>query len=106
MLKTNYEINFNLGLANYIGDAALKTQLKPGSDEYFMLECPYGSIFSFDHIDCLHGAEPNPLGKTMVSFDFRLALKELYFDNDNESFNKGKKFNPGGYFSKDLAQNL
>ena len=71
-----------------------------------MLECPYGSIFSFDHIDCLHGADPNPYNKTMVSFDFRLALKDLYFKNDHQSFNQGKGFKPGSYFSKDLANNL
>ena len=102
----NYEINFNLGLANYVGDAALKTQLKPGSDKYIILECPYGSIFSFDHIDCIHGAEPNPLGKTMVSFDFRLALQDLYYSSDNRSINQGKGFNRGEYFSKELAHKL
>ena len=65
----NYEVNFNLGLANYEGNAALKTQIFPGSDEWKKLSCPYGKIFSFDHIDCLHGSEPNLSDKTMVSFE-------------------------------------
>ena len=36
----------------------------------------------FDHIDCLHGSDPNETDKTMVSFDFRLALKDIYYDTD------------------------
>ncbi len=98
----NYEVNFNLGLANYEKNASLKTQISPSSDKWKNLECPYGKIFSFDHIDCLHGSEPNPGNKTMVSFDFRLALEELYFDSDSKSLNMNSPFKPGGYFSSDL----
>ena len=47
----------------------------------------HGKIFSFDHIDCLHGSDPNETDKTMVSFDFRLALKEIYYDTDASSVN-------------------
>ena len=64
-----------------------------------LLECPYGTIFSFDHIDCLHGSNPNPMNSTMVSFDFRLAVKDLYYDSDAGSVNMGSKFQPGSYFS-------
>ena len=41
----------------------------------------------FDHIDCLHGSDPNETDKTMVSFDFRLALKDIYYDTDASSVN-------------------
>ena len=99
----NYEVNFNLGLANYEGNAALKTQIMPASDKWKKLSCPYGKIFSFDHIDCLHGSEPNLGNKTMVSFDFRLALSELYFDSPAKSLNMKSEFKPGSYFSSEIV---
>ena len=98
----SYELNFNVGLANYIGQPSLKTEKEPESKEFILLESPYGNIFSFDHIDCLHGSDPNETSKTMVSFDFRLALKELYFDTDASSVNLATSFVPGSYFSKDF----
>ena len=66
-----------------------------------MLESPYGSMFSFDHIDCLHGSDPNPFDLTMVSFDFRLALKALYHEESAYSVNTGISFSPGSYFSSE-----
>ncbi len=99
----NYEVNFNLGLANYEGNASLKTQICPESDDWVNLSCPYGKIFSFDHIDCLHGSEPNLGNKTMVSIDFRLALSELYFDTAAKSVNMKSEFKPGSYFSSELV---
>jgi len=94
-----YEVNFNLGLSGYEGDAALRVETFEGSKHFKLLECPYGNVFSFDHIDCLHGSDPNPYPKTMVSFDFRLALKSLYCDSEVQSVNTGTKFAPGHYFS-------
>lgn len=98
-LHQSYEINFNLGLSGYVGSSALKSETSPGSNEFITLECPYGSIFSFDHIDCLHGSDPNSTDETIVSFDFRLALKDLYYDSDVSSINMSTKFSPGSYFS-------
>jgi len=95
----SYELNFNLGLANYMGQPALKTETKPGSKKFMILESPYGRIFSFDHIDCLHGSDKNLTENTMVSFDFRLALKDIYFDSDASSVNLSTNFVPGSYFS-------
>ena len=65
-----------------------------------ILESPYGRIFSFDHIDCLHGSDKNLTENTMVSFDFRLALKDIYFDSDASSVNLSTNFVPGSYFSE------
>ena len=98
----NYELNFNLGLANYIGQPSLRTEKEADSNDYIILESPYGKIFSFDHIDCLHGSDPNETDKTMVSFDFRLALEEIYFYSDASSVNLGTNFVPGEYFSNDF----
>ena len=40
----------------------------------------------------------------MVSFDFRLALKEIYFYSEAKSINLKSLFIPGGYFSKEVIQ--
>jgi len=98
-----YEINFNLGICGYQGEASLMVEKSEGSGDFNLLECPYGKIFSFDHIDCLHGSEPNPSDITMVSFDFRVALKSLYFDTPNQSINMNCGFRPGEYFSKEAV---
>ncbi len=100
----SYEINFNLGLSNYQGKASLKVERTPGSGDFINLESPYGTIFSFDHIDCLHGSEPNDSQKTMISFDFRLALKDLYFSSNLTSINMNSTFSPGSYFSDQLIE--
>ena len=95
----DYELNFNLGLCNYLGKASLKVQKQKNSDEYIYLECPYGNIFCFDHINCKHGSEENTSDKTMISFDFRIALKRFYFDSDAKSIGNASSFNKGFYFS-------
>lgn len=100
-----YEVNFNLGLANYVGKAGLRTQVAPDSETYMTLECPYGTIFSFDHIDCLHGSEPNETDQTMVSMDFRIAPLSLYCNvEDASSINTKSQFRPGGYFSTEVIK--
>jgi hypothetical protein len=95
----HYEVNFNLGLAGYEGEAGLRTQVTADSDQFTTLECPYGEVFSFDHIDCLHGSNPNPNDVTMASFDFRLAIADLYYPTASKSVNTATEFKPGGYFS-------
>lgn len=94
-----YEVNFNLGISGYYGEAALKVESNDESSNLISLECPYGSIFSFDHIDCMHGSDVNPQDITMVSFDFRLALVSMYEHCDSKSVNMGIEFNRGSYFS-------
>jgi hypothetical protein len=101
----DYEVNFNLGLANYQGTAGLQAEKTPDTGDFITLESPYGTIFSFDHIDCLHGSDPNLTGKTMVSMDFRIApLKLFYYEQDAASINTKSKFAPGDYFSEEVIQ--
>ena len=96
-----YEINFNVGISNYKGEASLNVEQLDNPGYYELLECPYGSIFSFDHIDLMHGSDPNPFDVSMVSFDFRCALKSLYFDSEAASVNTRTLFNRGAYFSQE-----
>ena len=100
----DYELNINLGLSNYFGNACLRAETAPNSNNFISLECPYGEVFSFDHINCLHGCEINTTDKTMISFDFRLALTNFYFESSAKSIGIGKSFNIGSYFSKEIIK--
>lgn len=96
-----YELNFNLAIANYKGSAALITEDVAGSNNLIPAEINYGEVMGFDHIGCFHGSEINQTGKTMVSFDFRLALADMYFENPKaKSVNMHSKFIIGDYFSE------
>ena len=59
-----------------------------------------GQLFNFNGGQCLHGNRPNKTGKTRMSFDFRIILKEDY----NQAYLKtskltNKKFLVGDYYS-------
>ena len=53
----NYEVNFNLGLENFEGGNFF-VETFPESNKFIKINCPYGQIFSLNHIDCNHGAKP------------------------------------------------
>ncbi|WP_413678899.1 hypothetical protein [Prochlorococcus sp. MIT 0916] len=97
----SYEVNFNLGLANY-RSGEFHVEEKPNSNKFKHLDCPYGEILSFDHINCEHGSKPNNDKETMVSFDFRIALKENYFSTEKGSMGNQTKLIIGEYFSSEI----
>ena len=49
----------------------------------------------------MNGSEINDSDNTMVSFDFRIALRNLYFDSKSTSINTKSELNKGGYFSNE-----
>ena len=93
-------------MSNFLGDAALLSEDSPDSGEYILLECPYGEIFSLNHIDCRHGANTNSTEQTMVSFDFRIAIKDFYYESDLTSMVRNTKFSIGSYFSDSAVNNV
>lgn len=96
-----YELNFNLGLSNYAeGNFFIETY--PNSNQFTHMKCPYGEIFSIDHIGCKHGAKTNTSNKTMVSIDFRLAIDECYYLDQKEKKGNQTNFVIGQYFSSEL----
>ena len=101
----DYELNFNLGLSNYLKPCCLMSERTPRSREFFPIECNYGSIFSFNHIDCAHGSDINTTSETMVSIDFRLAMIPFYQHTENKSINLGTTFSLGSYFSSKILNN-
>ena len=78
------------------------SEKNPNSNEFFPLECPYGEMFCFNHIDCLHGSDINTTNKTMVSMDFRLAMLPFYEKLENKSVNMASSFTIGDYFSSEI----
>ena len=99
-----YEVNFNVGLINYSGTASLV--IKTSDNSSIKIGCEYGEFFSFDHINCYHGSEINETQTTMVSFDFRIAIKRLYFDSDLKSVNTLTRFTTGHYFSDTFVDGM
>ena len=97
----DFELNFNLGLSNYKKPCCLMSEEIPKSKNFLPIECDYGQIFSFNHIDCVHGSEINTTNETMVSIDFRLAMMPFYTTTSNppSSVNMGTSFVINDYFS-------
>ena len=83
----DFELNFNIG---------------SNTKEFFPLECENGEIFSFNHIDCVHGSDINTTDQTMVSMDFRVAMIPFYKEIDAKSVNMNSSFKIGDYFSKEI----
>lgn len=98
----DFELNFNLGLSNYFKPCCLMSEKIPNTNEFHPLECDYGEIFSFNHIDCLHGSEINTTEQTMVSVDFRIAMIPFYKKVNNKSVNMNSTFTLGSYFSDEI----
>lgn len=98
----DFELNFNLGLSNYVKPCCLMSEKLPNTNKFFPLECPHGEIFSFNHIDCLHGSDINTTDQTMVSMDFRLAMIPFYKEVENKSVNMNSSFTIGSYFSDEI----
>ena len=59
-------------------------------------------MFSFNHIDCVHGSDINTTDQTMVSMDFRVAMIPFYKEIDAKSVNMNSSFKIGDYFSKEI----
>ena len=98
----DFELNFNMGLSNNLKPCCLMSEKVSNTNEFYPLECENGEIFSFNHIDCLHGSEINTTDQTMVSMDFRVAMIPFYEEIDAKSVNMNSSFKIGDYFSKEI----
>ena len=98
----DFELNFNMGLSNFLKPCCLMSEKIPNTNEFFPIECHNGEIVCFNHLDCLHGSELNTTDKTVVSMDFRLAMIPFYKELDNKSINMNSSFKLGSYFSNEI----
>lgn len=95
------EKNFILPLTNSTDTASVYIETFPNSDVFKPAVMNIGEVIEFCGAECVHGNKPNVTGKSRVSFDFRVMLKEDY----NISYSKNsklsnKKFIIGEYYEK------
>tara|TARA_R100000805_G_C3603005_1_gene103552 strand:+ start:272 stop:1015 length:744 start_codon:yes stop_codon:yes gene_type:complete len=95
-----FEKNFILPLTDASESASLYVETSPNSGKFYCTKMKKGQLFNFNGGQCLHGNRPNKTGKTRMSFDFRVILKEDY----NQAYLKtskltNKKFLVGDYYS-------
>tara|TARA_R110000824_G_scaffold331078_1_gene517836 strand:+ start:14418 stop:15161 length:744 start_codon:yes stop_codon:yes gene_type:complete len=95
-----FEKNFILPLTDAGDTASLYVETGPNSGEFYCTKMKQGQFFNFNGARCLHGNRPNKTGKTRMSFDFRIILKEDY-DQAYAKTSKltNKKFLIGDYYS-------
>ena len=95
-----FEKNFILPLTDARESASLYVETSPNSGEFYCTRMKKGQFFNFNGGQCLHGNRPNKTGKTRMSFDFRIILKEDY-DQAYLKTSKltNKKFLVGDYYS-------
>lgn len=94
-----FEKNFIVPLTNANDTASVYIETSPGSNEFNPADMRVGEYFQFAGGECLHGNKPNITGKSRVSIDFRLVLKEDYIENyARTSKLSEKKFVVGGYY--------
>ena len=60
-----------------------------------------GGFYQFKGVECIHVNKRNTTGKSRVSLDFRLVLKDEYDEEFSKSSKlSGKKFVVGGYYKE------
>jgi len=93
------EKNFIIPLTNSRDTASVYIETYPGSDKFKAAEMNVGEVFNFCGAECIHGNKPNITGKSRVSFDFRVMLKEDYDVNYSKNSKlSNKKFVIGEYY--------
>lgn len=97
------EVNFIVALTPMFESNSTITEGTPGKLDFRQLTLSPGQLVMFNGNQCLHGNLPNTTGKTRVSFDFRVVLRENYNEDEaKKSLSKGKKFIVGDYY--DVAE--
>lgn len=94
-----FEKNFIIPLTNSKDTASVFIETFPNSDEFKSANMKVGEFFQFAGGECIHGNKVNVSGKSRVSLDFRVVLKDDYDEKYSESSKlKNKKFQVGGYY--------
>ena len=94
------EKNFILPLTNSTETASVYVETFPNSNIFNPVNMKSGQLINFCGAECIHGNKPNITGKSRVSFDFRVMLKDDY-DNTTAKNSKltNKKFVIGDYYN-------
>lgn len=93
------EKNFIVPLTTSRNTASVYIETYPGSNKFKPANMNVGEVFNFCGAECIHGNKPNTTGKSRVSFDFRVMLKNDYDDNYSKNSKlSNKKFVIGEYY--------
>lgn len=93
------EKNFIIPLTNSRDTASVYIETYPNSNKFEPAIMNVGEVFNFCGAKCVHGNKPNITGKSRVSFDFRVMLKEDYDVNYSKNSKlSNKKFVIGEYY--------
>jgi hypothetical protein len=96
-----FEKNFIVPLTTSKDTASIYIETYPNSDEFESANMKVGEYFQFRGGECIHGNKRNTTGKSRVSIDFRLVLKDEYDEEFSKSSKlSGKKFVVGGYYKE------
>lgn len=94
-----FEKNFIIPLTNSKDTASVYIETYPDSDQFEPAVMKAGEYFQFSGGECVHGNKKNITGKSRVSLDFRIVLKNEYNAEYSKSSKlKSKKFAVGGYY--------
>jgi hypothetical protein len=95
-----FENNFIIPLTDAKETASIYIETYPGSNEFKSADMKVGEFFKFMGGECIHGNKPNKTGRSRVSIDFRIVLKNDYDKSFiKSSMQTGKKFILGEYYS-------
>ena len=94
------EKNFILPLTDSKDTASVYVETFPNSNKFNPIIMKKGQLVNFCGAECIHGNKPNITGKSRVSFDFRVMLKDDY-DTTTTKNSKltNKKFIIGDYYN-------
>tara|TARA_B110000003_G_scaffold129903_1_gene131921 strand:- start:12904 stop:13614 length:711 start_codon:yes stop_codon:yes gene_type:complete len=96
-----FEKNFIIPLTNSKDTASVYIETYPNSDEFKSANMQVGKFFQFAGGECVHGNKRNVTGKSRISLDFRIVLKEDYDEEHSKSSKlRDKKFVVGGYYNQ------
>jgi hypothetical protein len=96
-----FEKNFIVPLTTSKDTASIYIETHPKSGEFESANMKVGEYFQFRGGECIHGNKRNTTGKSRVSIDFRLVLKDEYDEEFSKSSKlSGKKFVVGGYYKE------
>ena len=96
-----FEKNFIVPLTNSKETASVYIETYPNSNEFEPANMKAGGFFQFAGGECIHGNKKNVTGKSRVSLDFRIVLKDEYDEEYSKSSKlKGKNFVVGGYYNE------
>ena len=96
-----FEKNFIVPLTNSEDTASVYIETYPNSNEFKSANMKAGEYFQFSGGECVHGNKKNVTGKSRVSLDFRLVLKDEYNKEYSQSSKlRDKKFVVGGYYKE------